>query len=195
MERIFVNSNEHVRLVAEQILDEAFATGCPDAESRRAVLLELCLRLGVRLYRYEKDVSIEEAQAKYALLKQKVYSVTAFIQNTEGYVLTVSRKGNYDDLGLPGGKIDPGETAVAAIRREVLEETGLNIVNPQPIFQHYDETGGLRCITFRATEFTGTLATTEDAWIGWLPAKHLISVNCSFRQYNQALFDFLGVAL
>ena len=39
--------------------------------------------------------------------------------------LAVSRKNNPNDWGLPGGKVDPDETSQQAIRREVMEETGI----------------------------------------------------------------------
>ncbi|MER8374482.1 8-oxo-dGTP diphosphatase [Mesorhizobium sp. M0488] len=35
-------------------------------------------------------------------------------------------------LNGPGGKIEPGETAAEAVVREVLEETGLRVVDPSP---------------------------------------------------------------
>jgi mutator protein MutT len=55
------------------------------------------------------------------------HSVTAIILNNKNQVLGVSRKDDHDDTGLPGGKIDGDETPQMAIKREVKEETGLDI--------------------------------------------------------------------
>ena len=51
------------------------------------------------------------------------------ILTKEDKILGVTRKYNHSDWGLPGGKLDPGETALEAIVREAKEETGLDIVN------------------------------------------------------------------
>jgi 8-oxo-dGTP diphosphatase len=39
----------------------------------------------------------------------------------------------YPDLQLPGGGIDPGESPIAALHREVMEETGWRIATPRRI--------------------------------------------------------------
>lgn len=63
-------------------------------------------------------------------------SVACFIKNEKGELLLVRRgkepaKGTLD---LPGGFVDMFETAEDAVRREVLEETGLEVKDCQYLF-------------------------------------------------------------
>lgn len=65
----------------------------------------------------------------------------AVIVNSEGQVLILreSPADTYDGntqsgrYQLPGGKLDPGETFEACLKREVLEETGLTIDPGEPL--------------------------------------------------------------
>jgi ADP-ribose pyrophosphatase YjhB (NUDIX family) len=60
--------------------------------------------------------------------------VAAVIPDEEGLVLVRHRKnGEIYDL-LPGGGVEPGETLEAALKREVLEETGLTCDVGHPLF-------------------------------------------------------------
>ncbi|MGB7244590.1 MAG: NUDIX hydrolase [Sulfitobacter sp.] len=46
-------------------------------------------------------------------------------------VLLTAQTGDEVDIQLPGGGIDPGESAIQALHREVMEETGWRISNPR----------------------------------------------------------------
>jgi 8-oxo-dGTP pyrophosphatase MutT (NUDIX family) len=52
--------------------------------------------------------------------------VAALIRDDEGRLLLIRRSDN-GRLSFPAGVIDPGETAARAVRREVFEETGLDV--------------------------------------------------------------------
>ena len=58
-----------------------------------------------------------------------IYASCALIYHPQddNLVLGVSRKDDHNDWGLPGGKIDPGETALEAVIRETKEETNLDV--------------------------------------------------------------------
>ena len=50
-----------------------------------------------------------------------------------GRLLLTLQQQPHPDLQLPGGGIDPGESPVAALHREVLEETGWKIAAPRHV--------------------------------------------------------------
>ncbi len=60
-----------------------------------------------------------------------VPSVRAIITDSEGRVLLQKRL-DYGNWGLPGGSPEPGEFASQAMEREVLEETGLIVLEARP---------------------------------------------------------------
>ena len=56
-----------------------------------------------------------------------IVTVGALIADPEGRVLVVKTHKWGDRYGIPGGKIEEGETMEAAVHREVKEETGLTV--------------------------------------------------------------------
>lgn len=63
-------------------------------------------------------------------------AVVAFILNEKGELLVERRKNEpaKGTLDLPGGFCDTGETAEESLDREVMEETGLQVVSKRYIF-------------------------------------------------------------
>ncbi|MBW0116577.1 NUDIX domain-containing protein [Pseudonocardia sp. KRD-169] len=65
--------------------------------------------------------------------------VYAVARDTTGRVLLV-RRADTGDWELPGGRVDPGESAVAALVREVAEESGL-VVDVRGVAGLYSDPG------------------------------------------------------
>ena len=91
------------------------------------------------------------------------------ILRSDGKVLAVSRKHDETQFGLPGGKVDPGETPRDTAVREALEETGLAIRLLEPIY------AGL-CVgevphytwTYAATIVEKKSAPDEEGKVAWV---------------------------
>lgn len=70
----------------------------------------------------------------------------------------------------PGGKLEPGESALHAARREVREEL---LIEAGPLEEmgelHFDFVDGLRlhCVVFRGSEFEGEPTETREARPEW----------------------------
>jgi 8-oxo-dGTP diphosphatase len=92
----------------------------------------------------------------------------AIVLDEHGRLLLV-RRGREPDRGrwsLPGGRCEPGETAAAAVAREVREETGLQVVSGQ-VIGRIDRPGPdgavYRIEDFACTVTGGTLRAGDDA--------------------------------
>lgn len=102
-----------------------------------------------------------------------------------GKILCVSRKDNPNDFGLPGGKIEKGESPFTAAVRELLEETGLKILDDSMDYYKERET-----LTFVCRNHSGIINTTEPHDIllasSWTPL-----LSGSFKRYNKNLRNFV----
>ena len=90
----------------------------------------------------------------------------------DGRVLLIRKKRGIGagKINGPGGKVDPGETPLAAAVRETQEEIGVTPVNPQlrgDLRFHFRDGLRLRCLVYLAGEFRGEPCETPEAIPRW----------------------------
>jgi 8-oxo-dGTP diphosphatase len=66
--------------------------------------------------------------------EKPIVIAAAVLLNPQGQMLAVRKRGTTEFM-QPGGKIDAGETALAALHRELKEELGLTLPEDMPLSQ------------------------------------------------------------
>ena len=106
-------------------------------------------------------------------------TVLCLIQDGDRILLQNRSKNDWHGYTLPGGHVEPGESFVDAVIREIKEETGLTVIGPRlsGIKQFPIENGRYVVLLFKATEFTGSLVSSEEGLMEWVDINHLSEVN------------------
>jgi 8-oxo-dGTP pyrophosphatase MutT (NUDIX family) len=126
----------------------------------------------------------------------KVVETANWILRDGDKILSVRSHGR-DRFYLPGGKIDPGETACDAIKREINEELGVALV-PDTIRVlgtfagqgHNQPSNAIVRMTCFAADYTGTLEPAREiAEMRWLCPRDFGLMAPMGQKITAAIFD------
>jgi ADP-ribose pyrophosphatase len=92
-------------------------------------VFRFCTRCGAGKLAARSDREYQCEQCGFRHFINPISAVAVILSNREGELLLIrrARDPGRGQLGLPGGFVDPGETAEEALRREVTEEVGLTV--------------------------------------------------------------------
>ncbi|MDA0577478.1 MAG: 8-oxo-dGTP diphosphatase [Verrucomicrobia bacterium] len=90
----------------------------------------------------------------------------------DGQILLIHKKRGLGagNINGPGGRIEPGETALAGAIRETEEEVGVTPTGVEPggeLFFQFVDGLALHVTVYRATDYTGALRETDEAMPIW----------------------------
>ena len=113
--------------------------------------------------------------------KTELVELTNLCLIHRGDDLLLQKRVKKDWLGwaIPGGHVEPGESVVDSVIREMKEETGLIIKNPKlcGIKQFPIEGGRYLVFLFETEDFEGELRSSEEGEMGWIPRSQL----CNYK--------------
>ena len=106
-------------------------------------------------------------------------TVLCLIEDENKILLQNRVKKDWQGYALPGGHVEPGESFVDAVVREMKEETGLDIKNPRlaGVKQFPIEGGRYVVLLFKANEYSGTVVSSDEGQMEWVDSNHLSEIH------------------
>lgn len=105
-------------------------------------------------------------------MEKAIFTNLCLIYDDQGNILVQNRRDpSWPGICFPGGHVEPGESFVEAVIREVYEETGLKIENPilcgTKQFQTKDNARYV-VLFYKTNRFSGTLRSSEEGEMLWV---------------------------
>ena len=109
--------------------------------------------------------------------EKAIFTNMCMITDGSGNVLVEDRLNpDWPGVTFPGGHVEPGESFVDSVIREVYEETGLTIEDPVLCgvkqFQTDDDARYV-VFFFKASRYHGQLHSSDEGKVYWIPRKEL----------------------
>lgn len=106
-------------------------------------------------------------------------AVLCLITDGDKMLLQNRVKRDWQGYTLPGGHVEPGESFVDAVKREMKEETGLEIAHPKlvGVKQFPIKNGRYVVLLFKAEEFSGKLISSDEGKMEWIAPEQLGSIH------------------
>lgn len=109
--------------------------------------------------------------------EQAIFTNLCMVYDDAGNILVQDRVDpSWPGLCFPGGHVEPGESFVESVIREVWEETGLTIQNPILCgTKQFQTKNGERYVVFfyKTNHFSGDLRSSDEGKVFWIPRKDL----------------------
>ena len=105
--------------------------------------------------------------------EQAIFTNLCMVYDHSGNILVQDRKDpSFPGLCFPGGHVEPSESFVDSVIREVWEETGLTIENPRLCgTKQFQTNHGERYVVFfyKTDRYSGQLRSSEEGEVFWIP--------------------------
>ena len=106
-------------------------------------------------------------------------TVLCLIQDGNRILLQNRVKKDWQGYTLPGGHVEPGESFVDAVIREMKEETGLDILKPRLVGlkQFPIDDGRYIVLLFKTESFSGHVVSSDEGEMEWVECDRLSEIN------------------
>ena len=106
-------------------------------------------------------------------------TVLCLVEDGDRILLQNRIKRDWQGYTLPGGHVEPGESFVDAVVREMKEETGLTVIGPRlvGVKQFPTENGRYIVLLFKATQWSGELVSSDEGQMEWIEYSRLPEIH------------------